>query len=56
MQYLILSKLFSIIKMISFMINKMNIIHLLKVCLLFFILTFFNQCGIWDPADARSSS
>ena len=35
------------------MINKMNLRTLLKVCLLFFILTFFNQCGIWDPADAR---
>ena len=35
------------------MINKMNLRALLKVCLLFFILTFFNQCGIWDPADAR---
>ena len=35
------------------MINKINLRALLKVCLLFFILTFFNQCGIWDPADAR---
>jgi len=24
-----------------------------KICFLFFILIFFNQCGIWDPADAR---
>ena len=35
------------------MINKINLRILLKVSLLFFILTLFNQCGIWDPADAR---
>ena len=35
------------------MINrKINEIFI-KICFLFFILIFFNQCGIWDPADAR---
>ena len=35
------------------MINrKINEIFI-KICFLFIILTFFNQCGIWDPADAR---
>jgi len=35
------------------MINrKINEIFI-KICFLFFILISFNQCGIWDPADAR---
>ena len=35
------------------MINKINRNIFLKICSLFFILITFNQCGIWDPADAR---
>ena len=35
------------------MINNINSKIFLKICFLFFILISFNQCGIWDPADAR---
>ena len=35
------------------MISKLNSNIFLKICFLFLILITFNQCGIWDPADAR---
>ena len=35
------------------MINRKISKFFIKIFFLFFILITFNQCGIWDPADAR---